>query len=308
MHIRTQFPDLFMEDMLPALDELIFARYNRFPEQYSKIFRVLNSTRSIEQTSEVSGLGLFNEVAEGADVSYDYAVPGFAKTYVHAQYGLGFKISRIAVDDDKWSLIDKLTSSVGRSAKETREIIAALIFNRGFNSSYTGPDGKVLFATDHPLPKSGGTQSNTLSVQADLDIDSLQLALTSFRKQVDINGQKIRLKPEMLVVAPEGEFNAIEVLGGSMRGDTANNTVNAFKRRSGLPAFDELFVWDYLTDEDAWFILGPKEDREVRWYDREKFNTIHDRDFNSRSLKTAGWMRFCCGWSSFYGVFGVSGA
>jgi phage major head subunit gpT-like protein len=308
MLIRRQFPDLQLEDMLPALDELIYARYDRFPEQYSQIYRMMSSNRSIEQTSEMSGLGLFGEVSEGADVTYDAAVPGFSKTYLHLQYGLGFKISRLMVDDDRWATIDKMTAALGRSAKETREIIGALTFNRGFNSAYQGPDSKALFATDHPLPKSGGTQSNTLAVAADLDVDSLQLALTQFRKMVDINGHKIRLKPKRLIVAADNEFGAVEILGGDKRSDTANNTTNAFKKRVGMPSFDEIFIWDYLEDPDAWFIQADKGDTELRWYDREKFSTLHDVDFNSRSIKTAGWMRFCCGWSSFYGIFGVPGA
>jgi hypothetical protein len=100
----------------------------------------------------------------------------------------------------------------------------------------------------------------------------------------------------------------MEVIGGNSRPDTANNTPNAIKRRSGMPAFDEIFVWDYLEDADAWFISADKADTELRWYDREKFNTVHDVDFKSRSIMTAGWMRFSVGYSSWYGVFGNAGA
>jgi phage major head subunit gpT-like protein len=307
MMIRRQFPDLHLETMLPALDELIFNRYNRFPEQYSRVFRMMSSTRAIEQTSEVSGLGLFGVVGEGQDVTFDSPVPGFNKTYEHLQYALGFKISRVMVDDDRWAMIDKQTAALGRSAKETREIFGALIFNRGFDPAYPGPDGKALFASDHPLVKGGGVQANLLT-PADLDVDSLQVALTAFRKQKDINGHKIRVKPSMLIVAADNEFNGIETLGGDKRPDTANHTPNAIKRRVGMPSFDELFVWDYLEDPDAWFIKAAADDTELRWYDREKFNTVHDIDFRSRSIMTAGWMRFCAGWSSHYGVFGNAGA
>jgi len=36
-------------------------------------------------------------------------------------------------------------------------------------------------------------------------------------------------------------------------------------------------------------------DTELRFYTEEEFNTIHDVDFDTRSLKTAGWMRFAVG-------------
>jgi phage major head subunit gpT-like protein len=294
--------------MLPALDELIFNKYDRNPEQYSKVFRVMKSSRSIEQTSEIAGLGNFNETSEGGAVRYDEAVPGFSKTYTHAQYALGFKITRIMVDDDRFSIINKLSSDLGRSAKETVELSAANVFINGFSSSYPGPDGKPLFASDHPLVKTGGTQRNTLAVAADLDIASIELSLTDFRTMKDPSGKRIRLQPQKLIIPPQLEFAAAEILKGSMRSDTSNNTVNAFQHRIGYGSFEDVMVWEYLTDPDAWFIAAAKEDTELRFYWRERFNTIHDVDFDTRSIKTAGWMRFSHGWSSFYGLYGSPGA
>jgi len=308
MQIRTQFPDLFLASMLPALDELIFQRFDRFPPQYTNIFRVMDSGRSIEQTSEIAGLGLFSSIPEGGNVRYDEAVPGFNKTYTHQQYGLGFKMTRVMVDDDRWGIISKLASELGRSSKETIELAAAAVFNNGFSGSYLGPDGKALFATDHPIVKTGGTQTNTLAVAADLDIASLELALTDFRRMKDPSGKKIRVKPEMLIVPPEQEFVASEILNATLRSDTANHTPNAFKNRSGFGAFDSMFVWDYLTDPDAFFIRCAKEDTETRFYWRERPTTVHDVDFDSRSVKTAMWYRMSLGWSSFYGWYASPGA
>lgn len=308
MLIRTQFPDLFLTTMLPALDELIFNKFDRFPPQYTQVFRGMTSGRSIEQTSEVAGLGTFSKVDEGQPLRYDEAVPGFNKTYTHSQFALGFKITRVMVDDDRFGIINKLAGDLGRSAKETMELDAVSDFNNGFSGSFLGPDGQPLFSTQHPLVKAGGVQTNTLAVAADLDIASLEMALTDFRRMKDPSGKKIRVKPNMLIVPPETEFAASEILNGTMRADTANHTLNAFKSRVGMPSFEKLMVWDYLSDPDAWFIMADPSDTELRWYDREKFNTVHDVDFDTRSIKTAGWMRYSHGWSSFYGVYGSPGA
>lgn len=296
--------------MLPALDDIIYNKFDRIPPQYSQIFRVLSSKRGIEQTSEIAGLSTFGTVGEGENVRYDEAVPGFNKTYQHAQYGLGFKITRVMVDDDRFAIIDKLASDLGRSAKETIELAVANNFINGFSTSYPGPDGKPLFALDHPIVKTSGTQANTLTTPADLSVASLELALTTFRTMKDPSGKKIRVKPHQLIVPPQMEFSASELLGGQMRSDTANNTINAFKQRVNMPTFDKLMVWDYLAegDPDAWFITALPEETELRFYHREKFNVVHDVDFDSRSIKTAGWMRFSHGWSSFYGIFGSPGA
>jgi phage major head subunit gpT-like protein len=295
-----------MTSMLPALDEVIFHRFTQHPPQYTKIFRVLDSNRSIEQTSDMADLGTFVEIPEGGDMRYDFAKQGFDKTYTHAQFGLGYKVSRIMVDDDRFGVIKKLAGSLGRSARETIELHAAADLNNGFSTN--GLDGVPLFSSSHPLIKSGGTENNTLAVAADLDIPSLELALTDFRTLVDPTGKKIRLIPELLVIPPQLEFVAAEMLKGSMRSDTANNTVNAFKNRVGISAFDNVMVYEYLTDPDAWFIRGPKEDTELRFYWRERPGTVHDIHFDSRTIKTAMWMRFSHGHSGWYGWYGVPGA
>jgi phage major head subunit gpT-like protein len=309
MIIRTQFPDLFLTTMLPALDELIFGRYKKLPSEYTRVFRMMTSSRSIEQTSEIAGLGLFDTVGDGSNVRYDIAVPGFSKTYQHNQFALGFQITRITVDDDKWGIINKLSTDLGKSAYESKELDAVSVFNNGFTGGATaGPDGKALFATDHPLVKSGGTQTNTLAVAADLDISSIELALTDFRLMKDHSGKRIRVQPKKLIIPPQLEFAASEIMSGTWRSDTANHTVNAFKNRVGMGNFEEIMLWTFLSDPDAWFIAADPAETELRWYDRESFNTVHDVHFDSRSIKTAGWQRYSFGFSNFQGLYGSPGA
>lgn len=308
MMIRAQFTDTFLLSMLPALDEVIFNKFGSIAPQYPKVFRVLDSSRSFEQTSEIAGLGLATVIPEGADMVYDQGVQGFDKTYLHTQYGLGFKVSRIMVDDDRFGVIKKIATDLGRSMRETIELDAAGDLNNGFTGGATaGPDGVALFSTAHPLVKSGGFGSNTLAVAADLDIASLELALTDFRLMTDDTGKKIRLTLEMLVIPPQLEFVASELLKGTMRSDTANNTINAFKHRVGMGAFQDVHVYEYLTDPDAWFIRSAKEETELRFYWRERPSTVHDVHFDSRTLKTASWMRFSHGWSGWRGWYGVPG-
>lgn len=307
MFIRTLFPDLFLQSMLPAIDEVVMTKYSRFPDEFVEVFRMESSSRSIEQTTEVTGFGQFAVVAEGSTTRYDEPLPGFNKTYVHAQYGLGFKVSKVAMDDDKFGVVRKLATELGRSAKETREVGAASVFNLGFaaDTGYvTGPDGQPLFSTAHPLV-GGGTQTNKLVYPTDPDVTSIQLALTDMRQTLDHRGKRLRIPTKKAIFPAPMEFIAAELLGGTDRPDTANRTINAFRRRSGMPSFDSWMVWDYLTDSHAWFLEGEKSDTELRFYDREAFNTVHDIDFDSRSVKTAGWMRYSYGFNGFYGIYGV---
>jgi phage major head subunit gpT-like protein len=293
--------------MLPALRAVTMNQFSRYPDEYSQIFNVEDSERSIEQFTEVAGFGTLDEIAEGEPIHYDDPIQAFDKTYTHRKFGKGYKVTQEAIDDDKFRIIKNLAGELGKSAKETIEIEAALIFNRGFNSSYTGPDGKVLFATDHPNV-GGGSQSNRPTVAVDLDIPGLESALSTFRGWTDHRGKKVRVVPTKLVVPGALEFTAARILGGDMQSDTANNTINAFKKRSGMKSFNDWMVWNYLTDDDAWFVMAEKSDLAIRFFWRKRFATVSDRDFDSDSVKTAGRMRFSVGWDQWLGAYGSPGA
>jgi len=307
MLVRQSLPDLNLTSMLPAIDEVVMGKYNQYPPQFQSIYRMKSSTRGIEQTTEVTGFGTIPVVGEGVGVRFDTPLPGFRKTYLHLQYGLGFKVTKIARDDDQFGVVVKLAAELGKSAHETREVTAAYNFNRGFDPTFPGPDGVPLFSTAHPLV-GGGVQSNMLAIAADPDVDSIRAILTLMRRTVNHRGLRQRIVPKTLILPPELEFVGAEQLGGDTRPDTANRAINAFKRRSGMPSFESWAVWEYLNDPHAWFVEADPEETELRWYDREKFNTVHGIDFLSRSLMTAGWMRFSCGWNGFFGIAGAPSA
>lgn len=306
MIVRGNFSDFFQETMLPALHAIIRNKYRQYPLHYTKIFRMETSTRSIEQTSQVSGVGLFQEIPEGTEIHLDQPVQGFDKTFKHARFGLGVEFSRDTVEDDKIGLIARQTAELARSARETQEIQGASDFNNGFSASFPGPDGKALFATDHPLYKAGGAQSNRAAVSADLDVTSLQLGLTDFETMRDAAGKLIHVPCQKVVVHPANRWLAHELLKSALRPDTANNATNAFQfATDGLP---DPFVWRYLTDPDAWFLTAAPEDTELIWFWRRKTYTDSDYEKRTEAACVLTRYRMSHGWSDFYGVWGNPGA
>ena len=205
-------------------------------------------------------------------------------------------------DDDRHGVVNKFASELGESALETREVVAASVFNGGFTD--TGPDGVSLFNTAHPLV-GGGTQTNRLSYASDPDMTSIGLALTDMRQTVDHTGKKKRIPPKRAIFPSNLEFIGATMLGGTDAPDTANRAINPLRKRSGLPSFDTSDVFDYLTDQHAWFIQADVSLTELRFYEQEAFNTVHDVEFDSRTLKTAGWQRFAVGYNGFYGIYGI---
>jgi hypothetical protein len=273
---------------------------------FSKVFPVMTSTRAIEQFTQVSGVGLFSEIGEGEGVNYDQPIQGFDKTFRHRKWGNGFKATQELIEDEQWGLIRKTASDLALAGRESIEIEVWSDFNNAFDTNYTGPDGKALCVTDHPLVKAGGVQSNALSVAADLDVVSLQLLLTLYETMKSSTGRFIHVPAKNLVVAPANRWTAYELTKSGMRPDTANNAVNATAyAEDGMPV---PLVVPYLTDPDAWFLTAPPAETGLVFFWRRKPYTKQWVEDPTETACTAVRYRLSHGWTDFYGVAGTPGA
>lgn len=306
MIIRGNYQDLFFETMLPAIRAVLWQSFKKKPKMYDRLFTVEGSTRSIEQFTSVSGVGLFGQIVEGGEVRMDTPQAGFNSTFKHLPFALGVEFSPDIIEDDKFGLVKRASAELGNSADETTEIQAASVFNNAFSNSFLGPDGVALCSASHPLWKSGGVQNNRLAVDADLDVSSLELALTDWELTRKSNGALVRLPTPSILAGAQNRWNAYEITKGEMRSDTANHTINAF-RFGENGAVDQVIIWPRLSDVDAWFLVAPPESNGLQWYWRIRPET--HPIFDQRTLRAGTWMRFrnSFAWNDFYGVYGSPG-
>jgi|GEM_PF-868613 len=313
MMIRGQFSDFFYETMLPALNAKIWKSFNAKKAMAKQFLSSDTTTRSIEQYSFMAGVGLPTLVGEGEDTPTDNFVQGFNKTFKPVKYGLGIPASQELVEDDKVGIIGKRSVKLSDSIFQAREIQAASVINNGFaltdsaGNSTALPDGKALFASDHPLVKSGGTQSNILSVAADLDVASLELALTDWELIKSHEGFLQMLPTPRVFTASQNRWNVAEILKSQMRSDTANNTANAFKYTENGGVIESL-TWAYLTDPDAWGLIGPPDETELLWLDRKAPYT--KADYVEKNETGIVYMRYratygAYGWRAIYATPGA---
>jgi hypothetical protein len=306
MIIRGGFSHFYLTTMLPQLNAVVMNQYKQYPSVFPKLFRVEKSGRSIEQFSEVTGVGLFRSIGESQAVMPDTPLQGFLKTFTHTRYGLAIQTSQDAIEDDKIGLVMKAHADLTRSMNETREIDAASTFNNGFSGSYLGPDGVPLFSASHPIIKGGGVQSNLASVSADLDVVSLQYGLTDFETMLDSAGRKINVPAKTLLVPPQYRWLAYELTKSGMRPDTSNNAINAFAyAKDGMPS---PLIWPYLTDPDAWFLSAGPEDTGLLWFNRRAPYPMSWIDEATETGNYALRYKKSHGWHQFRGTWGNPGA
>ncbi len=100
MEVTGNFSDFYGMSMLPALRSIVDDGYMQYSPQYPKVFNVLASSRSLEQFTQVSGVGRFTQLNEGEAVRRDMAVQGFKSSFIHARWGLSVPVTLDMVEDD----------------------------------------------------------------------------------------------------------------------------------------------------------------------------------------------------------------
>lgn len=294
----------FAKLLMPGLNKIFGDKISEWPEEWSKIFTVEKSDKAYEEDLQMTGFGLARVKPQSQSIDYDEESQGFLTRYSHAVLALGFQISREIYEDDQYGKIGKLRAeSLAFSMRQTKEIRAANILNRAFNSSYTGGDGKELCATDHPN-YTGGTQRNELSTPVDLSEASLEQACIDISKFETDRGLKIAVMPQKLIIPTELTFDAERILMSPYRVGTSDNDVNALKSMGKIPG--GIVENHYLTDPDAWFLQTNAENG-LKMIQRRPLQFAIDNDFDTEAAKFKATERYVVGWSNYQNIFGSPG-
>lgn len=295
---------LFAKQLQDGLNTVFGMAYDDFETQYDKIFKTYNSDKAFEEDVIMSGLGGAAVKPEGAAIQYDQGAEGWVARYQHVTIALAFAITEEAIEDGRYGdLGAKYSRALARSMRYTKEVRGASILNNAFDSNYTGGDGKVLCATDHPL-MGGGTWANRPTTHADLTEESLEDAAIAIEGFVDERGIPIMIKPTRLIVHRSNKPNAHRLLQSDMQAYTANNATNYAKdmRITG----EGFAVNTYLSDTDAWFLTTDAPDG-LKHFVRRKLKRGMEGDFETGNLRYKASERYSFSWSDPRGVYGTAG-
>lgn len=221
---------------------------------WNSYLRVLTSDRKFERVAQLVAFGDVPEKGEGADYATDLIRAGWTKDFTHLEYGMGFKATQTALEDDQYDQLTKAAELLAFSARYTQAKASADVLNNGFTAT-TGtlaPDTNPLFYATHVL-KGGGTAANAPSSMSDLSITSLTAALVLARTNNKMESGQIgqAITSFNLVVPPDLEMLAYRLVASAGMPGTAENDINPIKARRTL----NVVVDDLLTDTDAWFLI-----------------------------------------------------
>lgn len=294
----------FAKALWPGVNAWYGKAYSEYSVEHTELFETFKSSKAFEEDVGVSSFGLAVVKPEGSSISYDSERQAFITRYSHVVYALGFVITREMVEDDQYAMVgQRKAQGLAFSMRQTKEVVAANVYNRAFNSSYTGGDGKELLATDHPL-FAGGTWANELSTAADLSEAALEQAHIDIAGFTNDRGLLIAVKPTKLIVPRQLMFEAKRILAPDGRPGTDTNDVNAMKAMGLAPS---VCVNHYLTDADAWF-LRTNVPHGMKHWERRADSFDMDNDFDTENAKYKATARYSFGWTDPRGLFGSPGA
>lgn len=281
-------------------------QYNEHATEYTDLFETDTSDMSYEELVEATGFGLAPVKEQGSAVSYDTESQGTITRVTHVAYGLGYIVTREELDDNKYEIVSKRrAAALAFAMRQTKENVAANVYNRAFNSSYTFGDAKELLATDHPTLN--GTQSNELATAADLSEASLEDLCVQIMGAKNSRGLNINLMPQSLIVPRQLVFEANRIVKSTLQSGTANNDINAIRVTGQFPG--GIKVNHYLTDQDAFFIrTNVPRGTGLVYFQRTPIEFTQDNDFDTSNAKAKNYERYSVSAGDFRALFGSPGA
>jgi len=258
--------------------------YDEHPEEYCDIFDKDTSTQNYEEDVQLTGFGLVPVKEQGVGTQYDSEIQGFVTRYTHIAYAMGYIVTKEEMDDNLYEQISKKRSAaLAMSFRQTKENVAANVYNRAFNSTYKGGDGVELCSTAH-TNTTGGTWANKPSVDVDLSEAALEDAVIAIMGLQNDRGLLVAIQPDSLHIARQELFNAQRILNSTYQTGNANNDINVIKSGNYIPGGTGL-----------------------KYYERHAITFDQDNDFDTMNAKAKGYERYSFGWSDPRALWGSNG-
>jgi hypothetical protein len=281
----------------PGLSNIWFDPYPLAPSEIEALLNVRDFQKVTETDAKMTGFGDLQTQDEGQGIIYDEAIPPITRDYDFTIRALGYKITEKLQDWELYGQIMKFEQGLREAAEYDTQTFGFALLNNATNTTVSaGFDGLALASTAHTRLDGGATQANRPTTLGALSVSTLQTALTQFNKWNNDRGRPIVTRATTLVVPPDLEFSAHEILDSQMRPDTANDTINVLNRY-GL----KVHVSRYLSSSTFWCLLGAKHDINLLWAKRPEVGS--EVDFETDNIKRKvrqGYGRGHGEWYDFY--------
>jgi len=234
---------------------------------------MIASIRSVSDYKAVNGVRLnggfdFEDVAptgelKSADASDE------TRTIRAKLTGRMSSISMVDIVNDDLGALTQVPTRLGRGA--------AIKLNKDFWSEFESSNSTFY-------------QKETAAAGNALSLTSLKTAVSSYKKLKDPDGNPLGITPAMILVSPENEITAEELMGASVLitgENTTRGNVNVFAGRY------QVVGSSYLTSSSTWWLVANPAElpcMEVAFLNGQRLPTVQqaDADFQTLGIQVRG--------------------
>lgn len=264
-----------------SISNVLSATYGKFLLQgftaVESTYDMIASTRSVSDYKTVTGVRVtggfeFDEVGNGGELKH--AEAGDETRSISAKlYGRLSAITMVDIVNDDLGALTVVPQRLGRGA--------AIKLNKVFWSEFESNNASYF-------SKETAGAGNALS------ITSLKTAAAGYRKLKDGDGNPLGISPAMLLVSPENEITAAELMSGSLliTGENSTRTnVNVLAGRY------QVVSSSYLTSASTWWLVANPAElpcMEVAFLNGQRTPTVQqaEADFDTLGIQVRGYYSF----------------
>lgn len=268
----------------------IMGDYEFYNNEYKQYFKVLASVKNEEIDVEKTTLNAAAQFGEGEDIPLGMIRQLFVTRSKIFQYGCGFAISAIAIEDNLYpDQFPKGMLGIKENLSILLEYEAISIFDNGFsatNPDFVLGDGQPYFSTKHPLANNT-TVSNVIT-SSQLQQKSAQALVVVINYFKDASGLPRKFIAEKYLVGIDNQF-AVSVLAGSAYNpQNGNNAISPLTYGNYFPG--GYMISHYMANPFNFFALTNEKDGLVQ-YLRKSLEIQMTTDQANRNLSVYGNLR-----------------
>lgn len=274
-----------------TVDRALRAGYQAAPSALKTVARKSTARDFRRKTKlQISEAPTLEKVNEAGEFKFG-ALHDAKESYAIATFGKIIAVTRqLLVNDDVGAFTD-MSQKWGEAAADFEAQQLVDLLEAGSGAGPVMDDGKTLFHADH---------GNIAASGATINVTSLAEARLKMRKQKGLAGRPINVRPRFLVVPPEQELAAEQVLAAIQ--PTTTDDVNPFGGKL------ELLVETRLTSATRWYLVSDPattEGLEYSYLQGEEGPQVETKqgfeidgmafkvrlDFGAAFLEHRGWFR-----------------
>ncbi|MEK5469334.1 phage head protein [Paenibacillus sp. FSL R7-0210] len=283
----------------PVFRELYTREMTNKKDYVPSMFDVQKSDKATESVEMIGGEGLMEDWKfSNNQVKYEDVDQLWQKYFTHAKYSLGREIDRDFVDDLKLTAIRDRIRSLADAVYKTQQMQGAQWFNNGTLTTtavdYRGrtynaalPDGKALFATDHPYSPTNSADVQSNLITDALSIDSFDKAFVQMQQWKDDKGNLMAAMGDTLYVAPALRRIALQITGlpngryDNYEPGNADHNANVYADGS-----IKVIVNPFFTNSTQWVLAdSTRMKNAMKWFNRRLPETGSITDFDTEIAK-----------------------